>query len=168
MTVCKSMQGKLYICMEYAAGGNLYDYIREQSVQLSEERIWQLFIQVCKAAIAIVTNLPFTVKSPARCWSCRAAACWLLCTVTAWSREKLCLAGVVLQLNHAACLCAAGVQMLLGLSYMHGRKILHRDFKTANVFLDKQLNVRLGDLGVAKVCSRTLFINPCCPCCVIH
>jgi serine/threonine protein kinase len=42
--------------------------------------------------------------------------------------------------------------MLLGLNYMHGRKILHRDFKTLNVFLDEKLNVRLGDLGVAKVC----------------
>lgn len=41
--------------------------------------------------------------------------------------------------------------MLLGLNYMHGRKILHRDFKTLNVFLDDKLNVRLGDLGVAKV-----------------
>lgn len=43
------------------------------------------------------------------------------------------------------------LQMLLGLNYMHARKILHRDFKTLNVFLDEKLNVRLGDLGVAKV-----------------
>lgn len=43
------------------------------------------------------------------------------------------------------------LQMLLGLNYMHDRKILHRDFKTMNVFLDDKLNVRLGDLGVAKV-----------------
>lgn len=43
------------------------------------------------------------------------------------------------------------MQMLLGLNYMHGRKVLHRDFKTLNVFLDEQHHVRLGDLGVAKV-----------------
>jgi serine/threonine protein kinase len=44
--------------------------------------------------------------------------------------------------------------MLLGLNYMHARKTLHRDLKTLNVFLDEKLNVRLGDLGVAKVCWR--------------
>ena len=41
--------------------------------------------------------------------------------------------------------------MLLGLRQMHARKVLHRDFKTLNVFLDEGLNVKLGDLGVAKV-----------------
>ena len=43
------------------------------------------------------------------------------------------------------------VQILLGLNHMHSRKILHRDIKTLNVFLDDHLNVKLGDMGVAKV-----------------
>jgi NIMA (never in mitosis gene a)-related kinase len=43
------------------------------------------------------------------------------------------------------------MQMLLGLHHMHKRKVLHRDFKTLNVFLDDKLNVKLGDLGVARV-----------------
>jgi len=43
------------------------------------------------------------------------------------------------------------MQMLLGLHVMHSRNVLHRDFKTLNVFLDERLNVKLGDLGVAKV-----------------
>lgn len=34
---------------------------------------------------------------------------------------------------------------------MHSKKILHRDIKTLNVFLDDNLNVKLGDMGVAKV-----------------
>jgi hypothetical protein len=42
----KHLQGKLYICMEYASGGNLYDYIRRQSDNLPEEQVWQLFIEV--------------------------------------------------------------------------------------------------------------------------
>ena len=41
--------------------------------------------------------------------------------------------------------------MLLGLHHMHSRKVLHRDIKTLNVFLDQDLNVKLGDMGVAKV-----------------
>jgi serine/threonine protein kinase len=44
-------------------------------------------------------------------------------------------------------------QMLLGLAHMHARKVLHRDIKSPNVFLDADGNVRLGDLGVAKVRS---------------
>lgn len=56
------------------------------------------------------------------------------------------------------CFCASAaawhllvVQMVLGLNHMHVRKILHRDFKALNVFLDDKLNVKLGDMGVAKV-----------------
>lgn len=56
------------------------------------------------------------------------------------------------------------VQMLLGLNYMHARKILHRDFKTANVFLDKECNVRLGDLGVAKVRGSATLVD----CAIMH
>ncbi|WIA21015.1 hypothetical protein OEZ85_005347 [Tetradesmus obliquus] len=79
-------KGKLYICMEYAAAGNLYDFIKRQASKLPEQIIWKFFIQ-----------------------------------------------------------------MLLGLHHMHSRKVLHRDMKTLNTFLDQQLSVKLGDLGVAKV-----------------
>ncbi len=42
--------------------------------------------------------------------------------------------------------------MLLGLHHMHTCKILHRDFKSLNVFLNgPQMDVKLGDMGVAKV-----------------
>ena len=43
------------------------------------------------------------------------------------------------------------IRLTLALQYIHGKKILHRDVKSTNVFLDKNLKPRLGDFGVAKV-----------------
>lgn len=47
-----------------------------------------------------------------------------------------------------------GLQVILGLHYLHKKKILHRDLKTANVFLTRAkpyFGVKIGDLGVAKL-----------------
>ncbi|XP_076593166.1 serine/threonine-protein kinase Nek11 [Chaetodon auriga] len=40
------------------------------------------------------------------------------------------------------------IQLLLGLHYMHDRRILHRDLKAKNVFLKRNL-VKIGDFGVS-------------------
>jgi len=40
--------------------------------------------------------------------------------------------------------------MTRGLKSLHDRSILHRDLKTANVFLNKDGTVKLGDLNVSK------------------
>ncbi|XP_026861106.1 serine/threonine-protein kinase Nek11 [Electrophorus electricus] len=40
------------------------------------------------------------------------------------------------------------IQLLLGLNYMHQRRILHRDLKSKNVFLKKNV-VKIGDFGVS-------------------
>lgn len=42
-------------------------------------------------------------------------------------------------------------QVLSGLEYIHEKNILHRDLKTKNLFLTECLNIKVGDLGIAKV-----------------
>jgi NIMA (never in mitosis gene a)-related kinase len=42
------------------------------------------------------------------------------------------------------------IQICLGIQYLHTRRILHRDLKTTNLFLNKDGKLKIGDLGVAK------------------
>ena len=49
------------------------------------------------------------------------------------------------------------IKMILGLSTIHNMKILHRDLKSQNIFLTKNLEVKIGDLGVAKKLNQTNF-----------
>merc|ERR1719271_754104 len=46
-------------------------------------------------------------------------------------------------------------QILLGLQYVHDHEVLHRDLKASNVLLFSSGHVKLGDLGVAKVCPES-------------
>jgi NIMA (never in mitosis gene a)-related kinase 1/4/5 len=43
----------------------------------------------------------------------------------------------------------------LALEYVHGRKVLHRDLKTQNIFLTGNNTVKLGDFGISKVLENT-------------
>ena len=48
------------------------------------------------------------------------------------------------------------IQLVKGLKALHDLKILHRDLKSANVFLLKDGTAKLGDLNVSKVARRGL------------
>ena len=47
-------------------------------------------------------------------------------------------------------------QMGDALAYIHSRRVLHRDLKSTNVFVDAEMNLKLGDLGIAKILESTL------------
>ncbi len=51
------------------------------------------------------------------------------------------------------------IQISLGVYALHKKKILHRDLKTLNIFLTKDNQVKIGDLGVAKSLVNTNYAS---------
>ena len=43
------------------------------------------------------------------------------------------------------------IQICGGVRYMHKRSVIHRDLKMGNIFLDAQMNIQIGDFGLAAV-----------------
>eukprot|EP00586_Coscinodiscus_wailesii_P001318 CAMPEP_0172489056 /NCGR_PEP_ID=MMETSP1066-20121228/18815_1 /TAXON_ID=671091 /ORGANISM="Coscinodiscus wailesii, Strain CCMP2513" /LENGTH=483 /DNA_ID=CAMNT_0013256651 /DNA_START=119 /DNA_END=1567 /DNA_ORIENTATION=+ len=46
-------------------------------------------------------------------------------------------------------------QIIEGLKYVHSNGVIHRDLKLGNLFLDKDLNVKIGDFGLATKLVHT-------------
>lgn len=40
-------------------------------------------------------------------------------------------------------------QMVQGVKYIHSLQVIHRDLKLGNLFLDKEMRIKVGDLGLA-------------------
>ena len=49
------------------------------------------------------------------------------------------------------------LKITIGLASLHKSKILHRDLKSLNIFLTKNLDIKIGDFGVAKILTQTGF-----------
>lgn len=46
------------------------------------------------------------------------------------------------------------IHVVRGLKAMHDLNIMHRDLKSANVFLYKDFTAKLGDMNVSKVANK--------------
>lgn len=47
------------------------------------------------------------------------------------------------------------VQMAFATKHIHDHRILHRDLKTQNIFMNKNGQIKLGDFGIARVLQHT-------------
>ncbi|KAK0045182.1 serine/threonine-protein kinase Nek11 [Biomphalaria pfeifferi] len=46
------------------------------------------------------------------------------------------------------------IQLILAVQYMHSRRVLHRDLKTRNIFIRKNL-MKIGDFGISRILMNT-------------
>jgi NIMA (never in mitosis gene a)-related kinase len=49
------------------------------------------------------------------------------------------------------------IETVRALHVLHSKNVLHRDLKSANVFMQKNGSVKLGDMNVSKVAKKGLL-----------
>ncbi|EMG46780.1 CDC5 Cell cycle serine/threonine-protein kinase CDC5/MSD2 [Candida maltosa Xu316] len=47
------------------------------------------------------------------------------------------------------------VQIIGAIKYLHSRRVIHRDLKLGNIFFDPDMNLKIGDFGLASVLPST-------------
>jgi NIMA (never in mitosis gene a)-related kinase len=47
------------------------------------------------------------------------------------------------------------IQLVYGVKSLHSKNVLHRDLKSANVFLTSNKTLKIGDFGISKVLDNT-------------
>jgi myosin-1 len=55
------------------------------------------------------------------------------------------------------------IQTCGAIKYLHQRNIVHRDLKTGNLFLDRDMNVKDGDFGAIRrttMCGTPNYLAP--------
>ena len=58
-------------------------------------------------------------------------------------------------------ICRFLLQVCIGINYLHKNKVIHRDIKASNIYLDKDYNVKIGDFGIAKPFDKVMLANTC-------
>lgn len=48
------------------------------------------------------------------------------------------------------------MQLVLAIEFMHKKNVLHRDLKPQNLFVDEDMNLKIGDFGISKALESSL------------
>merc|ERR550514_47647 len=70
--------------------------------------------------------------------------------------------------RHMALVLDQAIDMADGMEYLHDKKILHRDLKSQNIWLDENLKCKIGDFGMSRLntnktmtlCGSPLWCSP--------